>query len=93
VCADTHIRSSVKLQNIDQFEWVGGGGTSMDDAIEEVDKTDQPDSIVLITDAATEWPSRQPRARVIVALTHSDSYWRERIPRWAKTVPLVPQET
>jgi hypothetical protein len=92
VCADTHIRNSVKLQNIDQFEWVGGGGTSMDAAIEAVDKTDKPDSIVLITDAATDWPARQPRARVIVALTHTDGYWRERIPRWCKTVPLVSQE-
>ena len=91
-CADTHIRSSIKLQNIDNFEWVGGGGTSMDVAIEEVDKTDKPDSIVLITDAQTDWPARQPRARVIVALTHPDGYWRDRIPAWCKTVSLVSQE-
>jgi predicted metal-dependent peptidase len=91
VCADTHVRSSVRLQDIANFEWVGGGGTSMDVALSEIDKTEHPDSIVLITDAATEWPSRPTRARVVVALTHPDGYWRERIPSWCKVVPLVSQ--
>jgi predicted metal-dependent peptidase len=89
VCADTHIRNSCRLSDIKNFEWEGGGGTSMDVALAEVDKTDHPDSIVLITDAATEWPDRPTRARVIVALTHKDGYWSERIPRWCKTVPLA----
>lgn len=89
VCADTHIRSSIKLQDISKFEWVGGGGTSMDVALTEVDKRDHPDSIILITDAATAWPSRPTRARVVVALTHPDGYWVDQIPKWCKTVPLV----
>jgi predicted metal-dependent peptidase len=91
VCADTHIRNSVKLQDVKNFEWEGGGGTDMAHALMEVDRKDRPDSIVLITDAATGWPSRPTRARVIVALTHNCPYYREHIPRWCKTVPLVPE--
>lgn len=93
VCADTEIRSSVNLQNLDQFVWEGGGGTSMDVALTEVDRKDKPDSIILITDAATAWPSRPTRARVIVALTHPGGYWTDQIPKWCKTVPLVRSES
>lgn len=87
VCADTHIRSSVKLQDVKNFEWVGGGGTDMAHALREVDKNDKPDSIVIITDAMTDWPRSQTRAKVIVALT-CDSPWKGQIPAWCKTVPL-----
>jgi predicted metal-dependent peptidase len=92
VCADTRICSSQRLSSIENFQWVGGGGTDMAAVIEEVDKTDRPDSIVLITDAMTDWPDRQTRARVIVALT-CDSSYREAIPRWCKTVPLYQERT
>lgn len=87
VCADTRVCSSQRLTTVENFEWVGGGGTDMAEALEEVDRSDRPDSIVLITDAMTDWPRRQTRARVIVALT-CDSAYRASIPRWCKTVPL-----
>ena len=87
VCADTHIRNSCMLKDVQNFEWEGGGGTDMARALREVDRDERPDSIVLITDAATDWPSRQTRAKVVVALTQ-ESYYRQRIPRWCKTVPL-----
>lgn len=87
VCADTHIRSSTRLQDAKNFEWVGGGGTDMARALIDVDKQDRPDSIVLITDAMTGWPERQTRAKVVVALT-CDSCYSSHIPAWCKTVPL-----
>lgn len=87
VCADTHIRSSTRLQDAKNFEWVGGGGTDMARALQDVDKQDHPDSIVLITDAMTGWPDRQTRAKVVVAVT-CDSYFVSQIPAWMKTVPL-----
>jgi predicted metal-dependent peptidase len=87
VCADTHVRNSIKLADIKNFQWEGGGGTDMARALEEVDKSDHPDSIVLITDAMTGWPDRQTRAKVIVALT-CDSSYRDSIPAWCKTIPL-----
>jgi hypothetical protein len=87
VCADTEIRSSARLRDVTNFVWEGGGGTDMAAVLSEVDHRDRPDSIVLITDAATRWPSAQTRARVVVALTHDSSY-RQQIPGWCRTVPL-----
>lgn len=87
VCADTRIRASQRLSAVDNFEWVGGGGTAMDAALTQVDKEDRPDSIVIVTDAATAWPRRQLRARVVVALTENNSY-RPSIPSWCRVVPL-----
>ena len=91
VCADTRIRSSQKLSSISNFMWVGGGGTAMDVALEQVDKEDRPDSIVIVTDAATGWPRRQTRARVVVALTENSS-WRRGIPSWCRVVPLFKEK-
>lgn len=87
VCADTRIRSSQRLSAVDNFEWVGGGGTAMDAALAQVDKEDRPDSIIIVTDAATAWPRRQLRAKVVVALTENNSY-RPAIPSWCRVVPL-----
>lgn len=86
-CADTRIRSSATLQSATNFRWVGGGGTDMASVIEQVDRESRPDSIVVVTDAATRWPARQTRARVIVALTAASTY-RRSIPSWMKVVPL-----
>lgn len=91
VCADTEIRNSARLRDVSTFVWEGGGGTDMATVLEEVDQRDRPDSIVLITDAATRWPSSQTRARVIVALT-CESCYRQQIPGWCKTVPLFAAE-
>jgi hypothetical protein len=87
VCADTEIRSSSRLRDVTNFTWEGGGGTDMAAVLSEVDHKDRPDSIVLITDAATRWPSMATRARVVVALT-CDSSYRQLIPGWCRTVPL-----
>jgi predicted metal-dependent peptidase len=91
VCADTQIRSSARLRDVNNFVWEGGGGTDMASVLSEVDHRDRPDSIVLVTDAATRWPPSQTRARVVVALT-CDSSYRQQIPSWCKTVPLFAQK-
>ncbi len=87
VCADTEIQSSARLRDVNNFVWAGGGGTDMAAVLSEVDQRDRPDSIVLVTDAATRWPPSQTRARVVVALTR-DSGYKQQIPSWCKTVPL-----
>jgi hypothetical protein len=56
----------------------------MGKAIEQVDKEDRPDAIVLVTDLETPWPERMPRARVVVAAVDSKPYWLERVPGWVK---------
>lgn len=87
-CADTAIRSHKMVASARTFDWCGGGGTDMAAAITEVDRQSL-DSIVLITDAETGWPSQKPRARVVVAYTGKvDSQWHQRIPKWCRVVPL-----
>jgi predicted metal-dependent peptidase len=71
------------------FDWHGGGGTDMSAAIEQVEKDDHPDSIVLVTDAETHWHAKKPRARVVLAYTGTKgSRWHQAIPKWARVVPL-----
>ncbi len=88
-CADVGIRSNALVSDTKTFEWHGGGGTAMDAAIAEVDRTEKPDSIILVTDAETDWPAKKTRARVVVAYTgKKDSQWHQRIPKWCRVVPL-----
>lgn len=88
-CADTHVRSNDMVATTRTFEWCGGGGTDMARAIEEVDRKDKPDSIILVTDAETEWPQRKPHARVVVAYTGKPgNHWHQSIPRWCRTIAL-----
>ncbi len=88
-CADTHVRSNDMVATTSTFEWCGGGGTDMARAIEEVDRTDKPDSIILVTDAETDWPQRKPHARVVVAYTgQPGTHWHQSIPRWCRTITL-----
>jgi predicted metal-dependent peptidase len=89
-CADTQVQSHKMVATTKLFEWHGGGGTDMSTAIEQVEQADKPDSIVLITDAATDWHGKKPRARVVVAYTgHNGSHWHNSIPKWARVVPLT----
>jgi predicted metal-dependent peptidase len=88
-CADMKVRSNKVVSGTDRFEWYGGGGTDMDAAIAEVDRSDHPDSIILVTDAETQWHNKKPRARVVVAYTGKvGSSWHHNIPKWCRVVPL-----
>jgi hypothetical protein len=51
--------------------------------LEEADRIEKPDAIVLITDGYTDWPDRL-RARLVVAMTTDRPS-----PAWAKTT-LIP---
>jgi predicted metal-dependent peptidase len=84
VSFDSRLHDRKMVTSMGQFKWEGGGGTGMGRAIEEVDKADRPDAIVLITDLETDWPQRQPRARVVVAAVDAKDYWLERVPGWVK---------
>jgi len=88
-CADTHVRSNKLVAHTRTFEWAGGGGTDMALALEEVDRRDHPDSIIIVTDAETDWPTKRLHARVVVAYTGKrDSYYHKLIPKSYRTVPL-----
>lgn len=88
-CADTQVQSAAVVADTNRFEWCGGGGTDMSTAIAEVDRSDHPDSIILVTDAETDWHGRKPRARVVVAYTGTvGSAWHHNIPKWCRVIPL-----
>jgi predicted metal-dependent peptidase len=84
ICWDAGVQSDKRLASMSQFSWDGGGGTSMDEAIEYADKA-KSDCIVVITDGETSWPSERTTARLVVALVkNSRSCYAP--PAWAKVV-------
>lgn len=88
-CADTKVQSDQIVAGTSRFEWCGGGGTDMSTAIAEVERDDHPDSIILVTDAETNWHGNKPHARVVVAYTGKvGSSWHHSIPKWCRVVPL-----
>lgn len=85
VCADGKVQSVKHITSMKSFEWVGGGGTSMDKAVEFADKEYRPDAIVLVTDGYTEYPKKSTRARLVVGLVaNGDEYYK--VPSWAKAI-------
>lgn len=85
ICADGKVQSVKHISSMKAFEWIGGGGTSMDRAVEFADAEYRPDAIVLITDGFTDYPKKKTRAKLIVGLvSNGDSYCT--VPSWAKSI-------
>jgi predicted metal-dependent peptidase len=82
---DDGLRGDKRCASIRDFQWVGGGGTGMEDAIEMADKKYRPDCIVLVTDCGTGWPEKPTRARLVVAAVAMDT----KPPKWARVVDLT----
>lgn len=82
---DGALQSDERVSSIRQFQWQGGGGTSMDAAVVMVDQKYRPDAIVLVTDCGTAWPAKPTRSRLIVAMV--DKYSQP--PKWARAVDLT----
>jgi len=94
ICADTNVRSNTMVASLSRFEWVGGGGTSMDVAMEQVDRELKPDAIILITDSMTGWPRKPTRARVVVAhIGPASGRWFDSIPSWCRKVPMTRKDS
>lgn len=84
---DGRLQEDKRIGNLKQFQWVGGGGTSMEAAVEYADTKYKPEAIVLVTDGETAYPDKPTRGRLIVALV--DGSTRGSVPRWAKFVDLT----
>ena len=82
---DTRVTDARNLSSMKDFLWCGGGGTDMATAVEQEDRDQRPDAIVLITDGETGWPESRTRARLVVALCKK-SHCEADIPAWAKVV-------
>jgi predicted metal-dependent peptidase len=87
VCFDARLHGRQVVTSAKNFKVQGGGGTDMAEAIEQVDREDRPDAIILITDLETGWPKQKPRARVVVAAV-STSYGVDAVPAWARLVDV-----
>lgn len=72
--ADTEIHTAHRIFSpgqVSSIDLVGGGGTSMRRAAEQVLERDRrrPAILVIITDGYTDWPDRQPGVGMIAVLT------------------------
>lgn len=85
ICADGKVQSVKHITSMKSFEWIGGGGTMMDKAVEFADSEYRPDAIVLITDGYTDYPKSRTRARLVVGLV-SDGDKSYAVPSWAKAI-------
>lgn len=68
ISADTQIHNIQKVTDVRKICAIGGGGTSMKKAIEDVDKM-RVDVILCITDGYTDWNDRPTKAKQITLLT------------------------
>jgi predicted metal-dependent peptidase len=87
VAFDYVCQSAKRISSVSQFSFKGYGGTNMTAAIEEEDKQQRPDAIVLVTDGETKWPKSRTRARLIIALVRRSSYSKP--PAWATVIDLT----
>lgn len=87
VCYDTKVQSAQRLDALAQFQFKGYGGTRMDAAIEQEDREQRPDAIVIVTDGETNWPAKRTRARLIIALVCKPTYCQP--PKWATVIDLT----
>jgi hypothetical protein len=82
---DDGLQADGRCAAIKDFNWCGGGGTSMEKAIEYADQKYRPDCIVIVTDCGTHWPAKPTRARLVIAAVANDCA----PPKWARYVDLT----
>lgn len=88
VCFDARRHSTKMVQSMAGFVAEGHGGTDMARAVEEIDREDRPDAILVVTDGETHWPERKPRARTVIAMVEPVSEYYP-TPTWATVVDLT----
>jgi predicted metal-dependent peptidase len=77
-----------------QMALVGGGGTDMAAAIDQVlSISPRPDLFVVITDGFTPWPASRPSRPVIVVLLPTNVGSPEPPPSWAKVIAVTAPES
>ena len=82
---------ATKEKNLSKFKKNirGGGGTSMENVIVKVDRDEDFDFIICLTDGGTYYPEKRTRADLIVAIINngSESYGGS-IPKWATRIEV-----
>lgn len=88
--ADTEIHTAQKVFSAQQVQLVGGGGTSMKQAVSQVChcRERRPDVLVVVTDGETDWPTREElRGTTLVAVITCERYLQS-VPRHIRAVDI-----
>ena len=76
------------MASADEIVLTGGGGTDRRVGIDAALRTrTPPDIVIVLTDGATPWPDRPPRARLIAGLIGHDP---PAPPGWIQRVSIAP---
>lgn len=84
---DAAVHRDVMVTSGKKAAQAGGGGTDMRVGIEQAMRRPRPaDAIVVCTDCGTPWPSRRPKAHVIVAAIGATEEAIAAVPSWATVI-------
>lgn len=91
---DAVVHEGVQMVGDGEMEIVGGGGTDMGAGIAYAMEHiyPRPDVLLVATDCATPWPEADPGCRVVVAAVGATSHDIHKVPSWATTVEVEPEE-
>ena len=86
--ADTEVHTNQQVFDVSAIKMVGGGGTDMDRAINEVADAGSPWLLVVITDGWTGWPSVKPTKidHTIAVITQPDQV--RNVPEWIESIAV-----
>ena len=82
VMADHEIQTDAQVSSLRDVEFVGGGGTSMDDVCDEIalNQRNETDLLVCVTDGETSWPSSRKVPMVAAITRNRGDWWRSNYP-------------
>lgn len=83
--ADTEVHSCQRVFSERRVALLGGGGTNMDVAMQQVAADSRCDAMIVVTDGMTPWPAEPPCRQVVIALTQETDM---PTPDWARVVKL-----
>lgn len=86
ISIDTKINTDQIVDKVDKIKVVGGGGTDLIPAIEELDEDPKIKNIFIFTDGYTPWPSRISTAATIVLDGVSETELEGRLPHWGRKI-------
>lgn len=95
VMADHEIQTNNEVSSLSQIEFVGGGGTSMDDVCNEIAEkhASETDLLICVTDGETKWPSSRKVPMVAAITRDRDAYYRDHyaVPSHMKEIEIYPR--
>ena len=88
ICGDAALHNDQIVRSVGRMSIEGGGGTDMGKLVEQIDRDERPDAILVVTDLETGWCKSKPRARVVIAGVKAPCAYYP-VPAWAKFVDLT----